>query len=116
LLIGSLEETLMQPWVITAEAYGFPKNKILMKYAFKQSLIPVLSYLGHSVAGVLSGSVLIEMIFNIQGLGSQFIESLVNRDYSLVVALTIVYGFVLIASSLVFDILIFSLDPRMEKN
>ncbi len=116
LLIGGLEESLAQPWAITAKAYGFSNEKILMKFAFKQSLIPVLSYLGQSVAGILSGSLLVEIIFNIGGLGSQFIESLVNRDYAVIISLTLIYGLILVISNLLFDIIIYSLDARIEKN
>jgi oligopeptide transport system permease protein len=116
LLIGALEEALSQPWAVTAKAYGFSSRHILMKYAFKQSLVPALSYLGQSVAGILSGSLLVEMIFNIQGLGTEFVDSLVSRDYSLIISLTLLYGTLLVVTNFIFDVCIFSLDPRMEKN
>jgi oligopeptide transport system permease protein len=116
LLIAALEESLTQPWAITAMAYGFSNRRILMKFAFKQSLIPAISYLGQSVAGILSGSLLVEMIFNIQGLGTEFVDSLLNRDYALVTSLTLLYGTILVLTNLLFDIFIFSLDPRMEKS
>lgn len=116
LLIGALEESLAEPWAVTAKAYGFSNEKILMKFAFKQSLIPVLSYLGQAVAGILSGSLLVEIIFNIGGLGAQFVDSLVNRDYSVIIALTLIYGIILIFCNLLFDMIIFSLDARMEKS
>jgi oligopeptide transport system permease protein len=115
LIMSGLEESLSQPWVITAKAFGLTSSRIVMKYGIKQSLIPALSYLGQTTAGILSGSILIEMMFNVQGLGSLFIESVINRDYGLITTLTVLYGSLLIFSGLIFDLISFSLDPRMEK-
>ncbi len=116
LLITALEESLSQPWSITARAYGFSKPTILMKFAMKQSLIPVLSYLGQSVAGILSGSFFVEMIFNINGLGTGFVQSILGRDYSLIMALTLMYGFILVIFHFIFDIIIYLLDPRIDRS
>lgn len=115
LIMNSMTETLAEPWVRTAKAYGFSETKIILKYALRASLIPFLSYLGPLVASLLSGSLLVEMIFNIQGLGTLFIESLTNRDYSLVVGLTLFFGFILITANFIFDLIMYSLDERLEK-
>jgi oligopeptide transport system permease protein len=115
LLHGALSETILQPWVTTARAYGLSETLIFLKYAMRISLIPALSYLGSVAASVLSGSILVEMIFNIHGLGSLFIESLINRDYPLITGLTLTYGFLLIVTTLAADLLMYRMDPRMER-
>ncbi|GIL16991.1 MAG: peptide ABC transporter permease [Oligoflexia bacterium] len=115
LIMNAMTETLAEPWVRTAKAYGFSQQTIILKYALRASLIPFLSYMGPLVAGVLSGSLLVEMIFNIQGLGTLFVESLLNRDYSLVVGLTLLFGFVLITANFIFDLIMYKMDSRLEK-
>lgn len=114
LLMSGLEESLTQPWVTTTQAFGFNRHTII-RYGLKQSMIPVFSYLGQATAGILSGSILIEIMFNVQGMGTLFVESLINRDYGLITTLTLLYGGLLIFAGFVFDSLSYFLDPRVEK-
>ena len=114
LLLSAMEESLLEPWVITAKAMGLSSKVIVLQYALKQSLIPVLTYLGPALAGVLSGSFIVENIFNVQGMGTLFLQSLVNRDYSLIVALTVIYASVLIFANFVFDLINLWVDPRIQ--
>jgi len=114
LLMSGLDESLAQPWVQTAMAYGISQKRIIGRLAFRQSLIPTLAYLGPAIAGIFSGSVIVESIFNIQGLGSLFAQALLNRDYNLTVALTLFYGSILIGINVLIDAVMWRFEPRME--
>jgi oligopeptide transport system permease protein len=114
LLMSAMEESLDEPWAQTAKAMGLRSRTIVMKYALRESLIPVLSYLGPALAGVFSGSLIVENIFNIQGLGTLFLQSIVNRDYALIVSLTLFYAFILMISNGVFEAIGVWADPRLR--
>lgn len=114
LLISAQEQALREPWVLTAQAMGLSPRLIVMKYALRESLIPLLSYLGPALAGVFSGSLIVENIFNIQGLGTLFLQSLINRDYQLITTLTVLYAAVLILSNFLLDVLSSLVDPRLR--
>lgn len=113
-LKNSLSESLRSDYSRTARAMGLSPMRILIKWALKNSMIPFLSYLVVLVAGLLSGSLIIEMLFAIPGLGSQFLEALLNRDYPLVTGLALFYGFLLIVSQFFVDILNQVFDPRVK--
>lgn len=115
LVSNSMEETILQPWVKTTRAFGISESVLIYKHVLKNSLIPVFAYIGTMAAGVLSGSILIEMIFNVNGIGSLFIEALLNRDYQLVVGLTLLYGLMLTSATLISDIAMFFVDPRLRR-
>lgn len=114
LLKNSLSESLRSDYSRTAKAMGLGQTQILLKWALKNSMIPFLSYVAVLIAGLLSGSLVIEMLFAIPGLGLQFLDSLLNRDYSLVIGLALFYGVLLMLAQLVIDIIIQRLDPRIK--
>lgn len=114
LLKNSLDEALRSDYARTAKAMGLGPSRILIKWALRNSLIPFMSYVAILIAGLLSGSLLIEMLFAIPGLGTQFLDALINRDYSLVVGLALFYGVLLMISQLIVDILIQLFDPRIK--
>jgi len=115
LVSSSLKETLLQPWVRTVRAFGVSEATLIYKHLLKNSLIPALAYVGTMAAGVLSGSILIEMIFNVNGVGTLYIEALINRDYQLIVGLTLLYGMMLTLATLLADLAMFFADPRLRR-
>lgn len=115
-LKNSLNENLTQDYVRTARAKGMGDWHILVGHVLKNSLIPFLSYAGPLTVSLLSGSFLVEMLFAIPGLGSEFISALNDRDYTLIMGLTLFYGVLLILVNSVIDILLRFVDPRLREN
>ena len=111
---GSMIETLHSPFIRTAKAKGLPTHIILFKHALKPALLPILSYLGPATAGVLTGSVVIEQIFSIPGLGRYFVQGALNRDYTLVMGVVVFYGMLIILFNFIVDVLYRLLDPRIK--
>src|SRR5690606_36403949 len=89
---AALVEVLGSPWIRTARAKGLPSRIIILRHALKPVLLPVVSYLGPAAAGVLTGSVVIEQIFGLPGLGRYFVLGALNRDYTLVLGVVVLYG------------------------
>jgi len=111
---SSMLEVLRQDYIRTARANGLSEYKVIFKHALKNSLIPVITYIGPMIAGLMTGSFVIERIFNINGIGRFFTESIGSRDYTLVSGVTIFYaGFYIIMVFLV-DILYSVIDPRIK--
>lgn len=115
LLKTSFNENIFLDYVRTAKAKGLGPWRVLIHHVLRNSMIPFLSYVGPLIAGLLSGSFLVEMLFAIPGLGSQFISSLADRDYTLIVGLTLFYGAILIVLNSVMDVLMRALDPRLRE-
>jgi len=111
---ASLLDALSSDYVRTARAQGLTTAAILRVHALKPALLPVLSYLGPAVAGVLTGSVIVEQVFGIPGLGPHFVNGALNRDYTLVLGLVILYAALIILLNLIVDILYGVLDPRVR--
>ncbi len=111
---SSVLEVIRSDFVRTAKAKGLKQRTILFKHVLKNSLIPVLSYAGPVTAGVLSGSFVVEDIFNIPGMAKHFILSVTNRDYPLVLGVTLIYATLLILANLVVDILYTYFDPKIK--
>lgn len=111
---GSMVETLRSDFVRTARAKGLPEWKILGKHALKVALLPVISYLGPAAAAILTGSVVIEQIFGLPGLGRYFVQGALNRDYTLVMGVVIVIGVLVVVFNLIVDILYALIDPRIR--
>ena len=111
---ASLLEVLGSDYVRTARAQGLTTAAILRVHALKPALIPVLSYLGPAVVGVLTGSIVVEQVFGIPGLGRHFVNGALNRDYTLVLGLVILYAVLIILVNLLVDILYGVLDPRVR--
>jgi oligopeptide transport system permease protein len=110
----TLIETLSQDYIRTAYAKGLPQAKVLFKHALKNAMIPLLGVLGPVIANLLTGSFLIETIFQIPGLGKYFVSAVLNRDYPLVMGVSLFYGVLLMGSNLIVDLLITYFDPRIR--
>jgi oligopeptide transport system permease protein len=111
---GSMIEVLRQNFIRTARAKGLPERVVLLRHALRPALLPVLSYLGPAAAGIITGSVVIEQIFGIPGLGRYFVQGALNRDYTLVMGVVIFYGVLIVLFNFLVDLLYGVLDPRVR--
>lgn len=111
---GSMVEVMRSNFVRTARAKGMPERVVLFRHALKGGLLPVVSYLGPATAGIITGSVVIEQIFQIPGIGRYFIQGALNRDYTLVMGVVVFYGGLIVACNLVVDLVYGWLDPRVS--
>ncbi|HEX9445761.1 MAG TPA: ABC transporter permease [Candidatus Binatia bacterium] len=114
LLRSSLLETLGEDFIRTARAKGLRESVVLFKHALRNSLIPVLTLLGPLLAILVAGSFVVEYVFAIPGMGRFFITAVTDRDYPLVMGVTLVYTAILVAANLAVDILYSVVDPRMR--
>jgi oligopeptide transport system permease protein len=111
---GAMIEVLRSNYIRTARAKGLPGWQIILKHGIKPAMLPVVSYLGPAAAAVITGSVVIEQIYGIPGLGRHFVQGALNRDYTLVMGVVIFYGFLIIAFNLLVDIVYAWLDPKVR--
>mgnify|MGYP005844107103 FL=1 len=111
---GSMIEVLNANFIRTARAKGLGERRVVVRHALKSALLPVLSYLGPAAAALLTGSVVIEQIFAIPGIGRYFVEAALDRDYPVVMGVVIVFGALIIVLNLVVDLLYGLLDPRVR--
>ena len=111
---ASVLDVIVSDYIRTAKAKGLHKNIILFKHVLKNSLIPVLTYSGPLIAGVLSGSFIIEFIFQVPGMGRFLIQSVTNRDYPVILALTLLFSALLVISNLIVDLMYSYFDPRIQ--
>ncbi|NDD93250.1 ABC transporter permease [bacterium] len=107
-------EALKSDYIRTAYGKGLSERKFLFKHALKNSLIPVLSMLGPLSAQLVTGSFLVEVVFQLPGLGLHFVQSVMNRDYPLVMGVTLTYGLVLMSTHLLVDLGYSWADPRVR--
>jgi len=114
LVRGSTIEVLHSNYVRTARAKGLPAHLILFRHVMRASLLPLVSYLGPAIAGLLTGSLIVEQIFGIPGIGRYFVNAALNRDYTLMMGVIIVYAVFIIVLNLVADLLYSVLDPRVS--
>lgn len=114
LMRGSMIEVLHSNFIRTARAKGLPERQVILRHALKPALLPVISYMGPATAGLITGSVVIERIFSIPGLGSYFVQGALNRDYTLVMGVVIFYGVVIIMLNFVVDLLYAWLNPKIR--
>lgn len=114
LVRASMLETFEQDFIKMAQAKGLSRWKINLKHALRHACLPVLTYLGPLTANVLVGSFVIEKIFSIPGLGQWFVNSVSNRDYSVIMGLTLFYSTLLMAAGWIVDLLYRLLDPRIK--
>ncbi len=115
LLSNSLNETMRLDFIRTAKAKGLSSEQIVLRHAYKNSVMPILSVSGPMIVGIISGSFLVEILFSIPGLGQQFVESLNLRDYPVIMALVLLYGCSMILLTNLFDVLSMCIDPRMRE-
>jgi len=111
---SSMLDILGQDYIRTARAKGVSRNKVIFKHALKNALIPVLTYIGPMIAYILTGSLVVEKIFSVPGLGRAFVNSITNRDYTLIMGTTIFLASAIVIMTLVTDILYKLVDPRID--
>ena len=111
---GGMLEVIRSDFVRTARAKGLSERRVILKHALKGAMLPVVSYLGPGFSHMLVGSLVIEKIFNIPGMGRYFVEAALNRDYNLVMGVMLVYGFLLMFFNTLVDVGYAFLDPRVE--
>ena len=101
-------------YVKTARSKGIPMKKVYSRHIFRNSLLPIAAFLGFTITGLLGGSIFIETIFAYQGMGMLFIDSIMSRDYSIITSLVMLYGFLALLGSLLSDIILSIVDPRIR--
>jgi oligopeptide transport system permease protein len=114
LMRGSMVEVLNSPFILMARAKGVPPRLLILRHAIKPALMPLVSFLGPAIAGVITGSIVIETIFGLPGIGRAFVDGALNRDYTLVLGVTILYGALIVAFNLAADLSYSVLDPRVR--
>ncbi|MDE0680320.1 MAG: oligopeptide ABC transporter permease OppB [Gammaproteobacteria bacterium] len=112
---GSMLESLNADYVRTARAKGLPEWKVIARHVLRPACMPVVSYLGPAIAGAMTGSVVIETIFGLPGIGRAFVEGALNRDYSLILGIVIIYATLIILLNLLADVIYGYLDPRVRR-
>ena len=111
---GSMIEVLHSNFIRTARAKGLPMRRIILRHALKPALLPVLSYMGPAFVGIITGSMVIETIYGLPGIGQLFVNGALNRDYSLVLSLTILVGALTILFNAIVDVLYAVIDPKIR--
>lgn len=111
---GSMLETLPSDFIRTARAKGLTEKAVILKHTLKNAILPVVSFLGPATAGIITGSFVVETIFNIPGMGRMFVTSAFNRDYTLILGLVVFLGVLVVVFNVVVDILLGLLNPRMR--
>ncbi|MFP8966228.1 oligopeptide ABC transporter permease OppB [Pokkaliibacter sp. CJK22405] len=111
---GSMIEIMHSNFIRTARAKGLPSRYIIWRHALRPALLPVISYLGPAFVGIITGSVVIETIFGLPGIGQLFVNGSLNRDYSMVLGITVLIGALTIAFNAIVDILYAYIDPKIR--
>lgn len=111
---ASMIEILHSNFIRTARAKGLPLHIIIFRHALKPALLPVLSYIGPAFVGIITGSMVIETIFGLPGIGQLFVNGALNRDYSLVMSLTILMGSLIVLLNAIVDVLYAVIDPKIR--
>lgn len=105
-----------QDYVRTARAKGVPENKIYTRHIFRNSILPIAQGMGYTITGLINGSVITEQIFTYQGMGQLFITSITSRDYTVMTALVLLFGLMTLVGTLLSDIIMIIVDPRIRIN
>ena len=111
---SSLLEVMKQDYIILARSKGTPYKKVVIKHALKNAMLPVITYCGPMFAFLLTGSFVIENAFSIPGIGKTFITCVTDRDYTVIMGVTIFLGIIIITFNLLSDILSAMIDPRIK--
>ncbi len=111
---GSMIEVMNSQFIRTARAKGLPLRVIVLKHALRPALLPVISYLGPAFVGIITGSIVIETIFGLPGIGQLFVNGALNRDYGMVLSLTILMGILTIVFNAIVDVLYAVIDPKIR--
>lgn len=115
LMRGAMVEVLRANYIRTARAKGLSARRIVMRHALRAAVLPLVSYLGPALAAILTGSLIVEQIFGLPGIGRYFIQGALNRDYTLVLGVVICYATLVILLNLLADILYGVLDPKVRQ-
>ena len=107
-------EVLRSNYIRTARSKGLPEHEIVFKHALRAAILPLVSYLGPACAGLITGSLVVERLFNLPGLGKNFVVSSLQRDYTVVMGVVILYASLIIALNLLADVIYALLDPRVR--
>ncbi|EQD38141.1 oligopeptide ABC superfamily ATP binding cassette transporter, permease protein, partial [mine drainage metagenome] len=111
---GSMIEVLNSPYIRTARAKGLPERTVILRHALRPAMLPMVSFLGPAVVNTITGSIVIEEIFALPGIGRFFVDGAMNRDYTLVMGVTVLYGLLIVLFNLIADVLYGILDPRVR--
>ncbi|MBP1757292.1 MAG: transporter permease [Firmicutes bacterium] len=114
LMRASMLDVISQDYIRTARAKGLSEFRVIMEHALKNAVLPVVTYLGPMIAGVVTGSFVIEKMFTIPGIGYQYVDSIGNRDYTMIMGSTIFYAAILIVLNFAVDIIYGFIDPRIK--
>jgi len=112
---GKVIEAGNQDYVRTARAKGLPERRVWFVHALRNGILPVVTYLGPAAAGLVSGSFVVESLFDVPGLGRLFVSAIINRDFTLILGTTLVYAVALLVLNLVADLAKAALDPRVAR-
>ncbi len=116
LMRGGMLEVMNSQFVRTARAKGLNESRVVIHHVLKSAVIPLIGYLGPAVAGIMTGSLIVEMIFNLPGVGQYFVQGALNRDYPLVMGIVIIYASSIILLNLLADFVYGLLDPRVRRS
>ena len=111
---SSMLEVLTSNHIRTARAKGLPESKVVIRHALKPALLPVLSYLGPAFVGMITGSFVVDMFFSTGGIGKSFVDAATNRDYAVMMGVTLLVGMLYIAFNLIVDVLYAWIDPKIR--
>ncbi len=107
-------EVMNSNFIRTAMAKGLPMRRVIFRHALKPALLPVISYLGPAVVGMITGSVVVDVAFSTGGIGQFFVNSAFNRDYAVIMGITILVGALTILFNLLVDVLYAWIDPKIR--
>lgn len=113
---SSYEEVVKQDYITMAKAKGISSRTLLFRHVLKNAMLPVITYMGPMVAFMLTGSVIIEQIYTIPGIGKEFVNAITNHDYTVVMGITIFIGTIVIVCNLIADLICAIVDPRVRKS
>ena len=111
---GAMIEVLNSPFIRTARAKGLPMSRIILRHALRPAMLPIVSFLGPAFVGIITGSIVIENVFGIPGVGQLFVNGALNRDYGMILGLTILVGIMTILFNAILDILYAIIDPKIR--
>ena len=114
LMRSSMLEILGQDYIKTAQSKGLSKFIVIMKHAIRNAVLPIVSQMGTTLSNLLAGSFVVEKIFAIPGLGSFFVKSITDRDYTLIMGTTVFYAILLVSLLVIVDVLYIVIDPRIK--
>ena len=110
----SMLDALSQDYIRTAKAKGVSKYKIIFKHALRNSLLPIITYAGPEIAYIITGSMVVETVFTVGGIGSKFVSAISNRDYTMIMATTIFLATLMVVANVICDLLYKLVDPRIK--